>query len=200
MAAQRILFLGPEGAPLAAWLQEQGEQVTRTAGKLSSGLVEDGAFTFLVSHGYRHIVPAEILGKLGGRAINLHISYLPWNRGADPNFWSFVDGTPKGVTIHYMDEGVDTGDIIVQSEVAFAQGETLASSYEKLQAALQELFKQNWRAIRDGVCPRRAQGGSGSMHRARDKEALSHLLPGGWATPVAVLERHAAASGRKAGT
>ena len=44
------------------------------------------------------------------------MSYLPWNRGADPNFWSILEDTPKGVTIHIMDESIDTGDILYQKD------------------------------------------------------------------------------------
>ena len=127
------------------------------------------------------------------KAINLHISYLPWNRGADPNFWSFVEDTPKGITIHYLDEGVDTGDIIVQEEIKFdSDRETLATSYEKLQAAIQNLFKQNWPNIKNEKCQGQKQVGKGSTHKVRDKEGLSHLLTAGWSTPVSVLEEYAA--------
>src|SRR5690606_983365 len=74
----------------------------------------------LVSFGYRHI-----LKDLSVPAVNIHISMLPWNRGADPNFWSWLDHTPKGVTVHLMDQGIDTGPIIAQREVAFGFGQTL---------------------------------------------------------------------------
>ncbi len=127
------------------------------------------------------------------RAINLHVSCLPWNKGADPNFWSFVEDTPKGCTIHYLDEGVDTGDIIAQKEIEFDSDlETLATSYEKLQVAIQDLFKQSWRNIKGEKCPRKKQVGKGSIHRVKDKEGLSHLLAEGWNTPVSVLEEYAA--------
>ena len=53
--------------------------------------------------------------------------------GQDPNLWSFIEDTPKGVTIHEIDEGIDTGDIIFQKEIVLNSNETLASSYEKLQ-------------------------------------------------------------------
>lgn len=139
----KILFLGPEDSPLINWLQEQGEEVLQTAAKLSIQFVQEQRFSFLVSYGYRHILKKEILDLFPEKAVNMHISYLPWNRGADPNFWSFVEDTPKGVTIHYLDEGVDTGDIIVQKKVEFdLERETLATSYEKLQEEIQDLFKK----------------------------------------------------------
>ena len=145
---------------------------------------------FLVSYGYRYIIKKDILDKLCNSAINLHISFLPWNRGADPNFWSFIEGTPKGVTIHHLDEGVDTGDIIVQKEIEFDSdnNDTLATSYDKLQQEIQQLFMLNWVDIKDGNIPRKRQVGKGSLHKAKDKESISHILTDGWNTPISVLE------------
>ena len=57
----------------------------------------------VISFGYRKILNKSLLKKLVRPAINLHISYLPYNRGAHPNFWSFIDNTPKGVSIHEID-------------------------------------------------------------------------------------------------
>ena len=71
----------------------------------------------MVSYGYRKIVLADVIDKMAGEIINLHISYLPWNRGANPNFWSFIDDTPKGVTIHEMSADLDKGRILCQKEL-----------------------------------------------------------------------------------
>jgi len=192
MTSDKILFLGPGDSPLVEWLRQSGEEVVTASGEIAAGDVRAGSFTWLVSYGYRHILGREILDLFPDRAINLHISYLPWNRGADPNLWSFVEGTPKGVTIHYLDRGVDTGDIIVQEEVTLgAPGETLASSYGKLQAALQALFKRSWAGIKEGTCGRRPQSGAGSFHKTKDRQSLSHLLSRGWDTPVAEIARGA---------
>jgi len=186
---KRILFL--ENSSLATWLQNQGENITQTTDKLSFKTVVN--FDFLISYGYRHILSKDILNMFPNRAINLHISYLPWNRGADPNFWSFIEDTPKGVTIHYLDEGIDTGDIIVQKRIEFGfNQETLSTSYKKLQTTVQELFKQNWLNIKAGKCRRYKQNGKGSSHNAKDKENLSHLLINGWDTPVSILDEYAA--------
>ena len=43
--------------------------------------------------------------------INLHNSFLPFNRGKHPYFWTFIENCPYGVTIHKVDEGIDTGEI-----------------------------------------------------------------------------------------
>jgi methionyl-tRNA formyltransferase len=188
---ESILFLGPDSSPLIVWLKECGELVVQTSEIITPDLVDKANASFLISYGYRHILKKGILEKFPAKAINLHISYLPWNRGADPNFWSFVENTPKGVTIHYLDEGIDTGDIIVQKEVEFdSQDETLATTYKKLQFEIQELFKQNWSQIKSGKCARIKQVGQGSFHKLKDKNHMLKLLTAGWDTPIKELEKH----------
>lgn len=187
-----ILFLGVDDTSLIDWLGER-EHLIHTADAIDLAFLGENSVGFIVSYGYRYIIGPEILAALPDRAINLHISLLPWNRGADPNFWSFVEDTPKGVTIHYMDAGIDTGDIIVQREMVFEMdgSETLATSYRKLTAAIEALFCEHWDAIRSGDCPRIRQSGPGSYHRSRDLDAVSDLLTRGWDTPVNELRGRA---------
>lgn len=180
---QTILFLGPEKSPLLTWLVEHEEAVIWRSEKITANFIDNNNVTWLISYGYRHILTKELLDRLPDRAINLHISYLPFNRGADPNFWSFVNNTPKGVTIHYIDTGMDTGDIIVQRQVVFTE-ETLATTYQRLQTEIQELFKENWASIKAGTCGRTKQS-----HKATDKNVFSQLLRSGWDTNVSVIER-----------
>ena len=73
----------------------------------------------VITFNYRHILKKNILKNLKRPAINLHISYLPYNRGCHPNFWSFVEATPKGVTIHEINQDIDTGPIIYQKKINF---------------------------------------------------------------------------------
>ena len=103
-----------------------------TADPITAADVADGRFDALVSYRYRHILKGDVLGAFPDRAWNLHISLLPWNRGADPNLWSFLERTPKGVTIHHMDEGLDTGDLVAQRELHFdLDAHTLDSAYDE---------------------------------------------------------------------
>jgi len=187
---EKILFLGYENSPLIDWLSNIGEQVVQTSDKIELSFLEKKNFTFLISYGYRYIIKKEILDRFTNKAINLHISYLPWNKGAEPNFWSFLENTPKGVTIHYLDEGVDTGDIIVQKEIFFnSENETLATSYEKLQSEIQTLFKKNWNNIKNGYSKRYKQINKGTTHKLRDKEPFKYLLTNGYNTKVSILEK-----------
>lgn len=95
---EKILFLGDKESPIITWLKAQGERVTQTTDKLTYGGILNKGYAFLISYGYRHIISQDVLSLFPNRAINLHISYLPYNRGADPNLWSFIEDTPKGVT------------------------------------------------------------------------------------------------------
>ncbi|MCW8863848.1 MAG: formyltransferase family protein [Colwellia sp.] len=193
-----ILFLGDSQSPLLHWLAEQESNLIQTSDKITADFIKTNNIQCIISYGYRHIIKRDVLDILPSNVFNLHISLLPWNRGADPNFWSFIDNTPKGVTIHHIDEGVDTGDIIAQQEVTFTSAkETLTSSYQLLQQTIEALFKLHWPSLKKGVGQRKAQVGKGTSHRVGDKAALAHLLTEGWNTPVTVLERHAKKAQKK---
>ena len=179
----KILYLG-QRSPLIDFLMSLDDEVFVTENPVDIEFINASSPDFLVSYNFRHIIPKSVLDRFENKAINLHISFLPWNKGADPNFWSFVEKTPKGVTIHCLDEHLDTGDIIVQKEVALGNEETLATSYAKLHLEIQELFRQEWSKIKNGLYQRKKQDGSGSYHRLKDKEPLMNLLPKGWDTSV----------------
>ena len=101
-------------------------------------------FDVIISFGYRHIICKEDIELCKAPIINLHISYLPWNRGAHPNFWSFYDNTPSGVTIHLVDEGIDTGPIIFQKYVEFNDDQsTFRSTQTRLINEVENLFIEN---------------------------------------------------------
>lgn len=186
-----ILFLGGSlSKELADWLETNGEKVSYTEGKVDARYVETLKPDMIVSYSYRYLLRKDVLSLPPRGAVNLHISYLPWNRGAHPNVWSFIEDSPKGVTIHYIDEGIDTGDILVQEEVSLDNGnETLGTSYEKLHKAIQALFKRNWAQIRDGSIQARPQPDSGSLHFLKDSWIFEPLIAEkAWDTPVRKLK------------
>ncbi len=192
----KVLFLGYPDSQLIPFLERQGDSVIVQNDRFGLDWLELQKAEFLISYGYRYILKKEVLDRFSGAAINLHISYLPWNRGADPNFWSIIENSPKGVTIHYLDAGIDTGDIIAQKEVAFGRNETLKSSYELLKRELENLFMVEWPKIRRGTNGRTPQPSGGSYHAMKDKEPLLYLLSAGWDTPISVLEAYGAGKRR----
>ena len=86
----KVLFLGPVDSPLIRFLKDSGDDAESCSTPIGIETLDRHTPSFLVSYGYRHIIGAEVLNRMPLRAINLHISLLPWNRPADPNFWSFI--------------------------------------------------------------------------------------------------------------
>lgn len=130
-----------------------------------------------VSVYFGFILRPEFLGLFAAGCINLHPGLLPYNRGAHPNVWSIVEGTPAGVTLHYVDAGVDTGDLIAQAPVEVEPIDTGASLYQKLEDASCSLFAQAWPGIKNGRASRQKQSTStGTSHRVRDLKQLDEIV------------------------
>ena len=136
-----------------------------------------------VSFGYRHIVRPDVLGLNGISFINIHISLLPWNRGADPNLWSWLENSPRGVSLHWMSERLDEGDLLAQKQLDLDPRNTLRRSYELLTDSALSLLQETWPQIRDGSAPRFSQQSGGTVHRSSDKTAHIAALKDGWDTP-----------------
>ncbi|MBI5231871.1 MAG: formyl transferase [Coriobacteriales bacterium] len=196
----RVLFLGPPRPRIEDCVTACGDTLVRTESRLSPTEPPVTESDFIVSYGYRHIISADVLRLFGHCAINVHISKLPWNRGADPNIWSFLEDTPKGVSIHVLDEGLDTGPLLAQVDVPIDEGDTLRVSYDRLSAAAVDLFCENWPRIRTGELPAIPQVGQGTSHRSADRIRYEHLLTKGWDTPVSGLVGKALEDGGRART
>jgi len=125
-------------------------------------------YDWVISYGYKHIIKKDVIQASKNPIINLHISYLPWNRGGSPNYFSWKYNTPKGVTIHQIDEGLDTGDIYIQKEVQFTGEETLATSYDKLKVEIEALFITHFDSIINFSILSKKQVGEGSYHTTKE--------------------------------
>ena len=125
---------------------------------------------------FDYILQQEFVDLFRMGVINLHPSYLPYNRGNYPNVWSIVDGTPAGVTLHYIDADVDTGDIIAQEEISVELTDTGESLYRKLEKACVELFVNTWPQIKNGKLKRISQPSDiGTYHRANDVQNIDEI-------------------------
>lgn len=184
-----ILYLtsGQNENSLYNFLNHDGNQIIELKGPFEISLLKICQIDFIISYGYRYIIKQPIIDFIKGRIINLHISLLPWNRGADPNLWSWIDNTPKGVTIHFIDEGIDTGNIIVQKEIRFkgTEGMTLNSSYLFLKEEIEDLFMGNWASIKRGAFGQgTVQEGVRSFHTIKDMDKYRTCLTEGWQTKI----------------
>ena len=123
----------------------------------------------VVSYGYRHILKQNVIDGFDCPIFNLHISYLPYNRGAHPNFWSFYDNTPSGVTIHLIDSGVDTGPIVKQKYVNFQESDdTFVKTYSALIENIENLFLEFLPSLLTDTWTAKKQRGIGTHHYVRD--------------------------------
>ena len=107
---------------------------------------------------FGQILPKEILEipKLG--CINVHVSLLPKYRGAARINRAIINGEEKtGVTTMYMDEGLDTGDMILKTEVNLDENITAGELHDKMMNIGAETLKETLRLIEEGNAPREVQ-------------------------------------------
>ncbi len=108
---------------------------------------------------YGKILPKEILSIPKYGCINVHASLLPKYRGSAPIQWAILNGDKTtGVTTMYMDEGMDTGDIILKQEVVIGDEETTGELWNRLSDLGGKLLVETLEKIETGTAPRQKQG------------------------------------------
>lgn len=125
---------------------------------------------------FDYILQPDFLNLFPRGCINLHPSYLPFGRGSYPNVFSIIEGEPAGVTLHYLDAGIDTGDIIAQTKVSVKLTDTGKTLYRKLERASIRLFQKTWPDFLSGKTVRTPQKLiAGSQHRYKDVEKYDQI-------------------------
>ncbi len=175
-----ILFLyGNELAlDMIEWLESIGQNVVSTTEKRLDGIFQSQSFDAIISYTYKYLLCDRYIDMVNGNAVNIHISYLPWNRGANPNQWSVIENTPKGVTMHYMTNMLDGGDIISQELVSISEMDTLASSYLRLHQSALGLLKKTFPLFDFWDEMRKKPLGKGSYHSISDFETYQKFIQG----------------------
>jgi methionyl-tRNA formyltransferase len=183
-----ILLLGPNSEAVANRLKLSNFVTIDNRFELAE--IQDIRPDFVISFGYRFIINTEVLDAMQGRVVNIHISLLPWNRGSDPNLWSWLENTPSGVSLHWVSEGLDKGHIVSQMSMTFAENETLRTTYGELSNMGLELLAESWSALKAGAAPSIPQSSGGSYHKASDKDEHLAALRLGWDTPVGEVREY----------
>jgi methionyl-tRNA formyltransferase len=131
---------------------------------------------FGISALFGHVIPPEMIANVPGGILNLHPSLLPIGRGANPISWSIIEGKPQGVTLHLIDQCIDTGKILFQKEIETSVEMSAATIYE---IAMQELFRgltESFHLWISGILKPTNQGNEGATrHRAEEFDALRIL-------------------------
>jgi len=174
----KILFLYNNSCAeeLCQWLRSQGHEVVCWQDRLDDEWCAEQQFEFTVSYTYRYIINKSTIETLNNNVVNIHNSFLPWNRGASPNIWSVAEGTPRGVTLHYIDENLDKGEIIVQRIVPIGENETLKSGYDKLDSVAKEMFKEAFEYYSYWPSMKKRAIGTGNYHSVKDGDKLKQVI------------------------
>lgn len=134
---------------------------------LISGARPDIIFSFY----YRKMIPKEILGIPKVGAFNLHGSLLPRFRGRSPVNWVLIAGEKEtGLTLHYMVEKADAGDIVAQKKIDIDFEDNVYTVYMKMAEAARGLMKEVLPQLNEGTFTRRPQTGVSSYFGGRRPE------------------------------
>jgi len=124
-----------------------------------------------------HIIKEPFLSLPRIGVLNFHPSLLPFNRGKHYNFWTIVEDTPFGVSIHFANKTIDGGDIIFQKKIEKEWQDTGETIYYKAQNAMVELFIDSYSKIREKKYTRIQQDLSiGTLHYAKELEPASKII------------------------
>lgn len=120
---------------------------------------------FMVVVAFGQILPKSVLDMPRYGCINVHSSLLPAYRGAAPMQWTIINGETKtGVTTMFMDEGIDTGDILLQEETPIYDDETGGSLHDRLADMGANLLIKTLKGIEDNTITRIKQDDSKSNY------------------------------------
>ena len=140
----------------------------------------------IVVAAFGQLLSGEILRIPRYGCLNIHASLLPRYRGAAPIQWAVINGEEKtGVTIMQMDEGLDTGDMLLKEEVAIAPDETGGSLHDKLSALGADLIVQALNRLEKGELIPVPQTGE-SCYASMLEKSMGKI---DWNRPAAEIER-----------
>ena len=141
----------------------------------------------IVVMAYGQILPREVLGIPKIACLNLHASLLPRWRGAAPIQAAIVDGDQEtGITVMYMDEGLDTGDILLQRKINISPIETGASLHDRLAQIAPEALLESSQLLASGSARRISQDKTAATYAPKLSREAGRI---NWNETAEVIER-----------
>lgn len=135
---------------------------------------------------FGQLLPKEVLTLPRYGCINIHASLLPKYRGAAPIQWAIIDGEKEtGLTTMYMEEGLDTGDMLLKTVIPIEPEETGGSLHDKLAKAGGPLILETLKRLEEGTLERAVQTGETCYAKMLTK-ALGKV---DWSMGAAAIER-----------
>ena len=131
---------------------------------------------------FGQILPKEILEMTKYGCVNVHASLLPKYRGAAPIQWSIIDGeTVTGVTTMQMDEGLDTGDMLLKAETPVGEEETAGELFDRLKDLGADLLLETLKQLEQGMLKPTPQNEEEATHAPMLSKELSVI---DWTKPA----------------
>ena len=141
----------------------------------------------IVVMAYGQILPRAVLEIPRIACLNLHASLLPRHRGAAPIQGAIVAGDHEtGISVMYMDEGLDTGDVLLQKRIEIAPGETGGSLHDRLAQIAPIALKEALSELEDGSAPRTPQDSSTASYAPKLEREDGRI---DWNEPAPLIER-----------
>lgn len=141
----------------------------------------------IVVMAYGQILPRAVLEIPPFACLNLHASLLPRHRGAAPIQAAIVAGDEEtGITVMYIDEGLDTGDVLLKRKIAIARDETGGSLHDRLAEIAPAALKEALAELQAGTAPRTPQDASAATYAPKLQRDNGRV---DWAEPAALIER-----------
>ena len=130
---------------------------------------------YIICIHYPFIISKKILDLPKVGVLNLHPSYLPYNRGWHTPTWTILNSTVCGATLHFMSEKLDMGDIIHQKKIDVLENDTANTLYKKILSLEFEVFKEAFGSIKSLRPYRIKQNNSGSSHKKSDLFKINEI-------------------------
>jgi len=123
-----------------------------------------------------NIIKEEVITNSNHGFVNTHPSLLPYNRGKHYNFWSLVEESPFGVSLHVVEQGIDNGSVVSQSKIEYDWEDTGESLYIKAKKEMVKLFQLTYPTLRNLEFSGSPQNLSkGSYHHSSEIDEASRL-------------------------
>jgi methionyl-tRNA formyltransferase len=141
----------------------------------------------IVVMAYGQILPRAVLEIPERACLNLHASLLPRHRGAAPIQAAIIEGDQEtGITVMYMDEGLDTGDVMLQERIGIAPNETGGSLHDRLAGIAPTALEKALRHLQAGTAPRMPQDAIGATYAPKLEREDGRIA---WSEPALLIER-----------
>ncbi|MEY2562022.1 MAG: methionyl-tRNA formyltransferase [Verrucomicrobiota bacterium] len=141
----------------------------------------------IVVMAYGQILPRAVLEIPRIACLNLHASLLPKHRGAAPIQAAIVAGdNESGISVMYMDEGLDTGDVLLQTRVTLSPNETGGSLHDRLAQIAPDALHEALTQLQRGNAPRLPQDSSAATYAPKLEREHGRIE---WTEPAALIER-----------